>query len=345
MNNKLFSKQFTILLCLSVVMLFTVSCSQEETNEVVIYTSVDQMYSEIILNEFEEATGIKVLVVYDVEATKTTGMVNRLIAEKARPQADVFWNGEILQTIRLKEAGALTSFRSPSADNIPDSFKDPDGYWVAYAGRARIIIVNTDLLEPEEYPQSIYSLLDPAWPADKTCIAYPMFGTTATHAAALFAYLGGTEGAAFHKAIADQGVAVLDGNSVTRDQVADGRMLFGMTDTDDACVAIKDGKPVKIILPDQEPGGIGALVIPNSIAMIKDGPNPEAAQILIDYLLSETVEKRLLEIGWAHLPVRDIAYTSSCFETTGVRLMEVDFNAMYEQFELVMEQMGQIFIR
>ncbi len=317
----------------------------DEAGEVVIYTSVDQMYSEIILNEFEAETGIKVLPIYDVEATKTTGMVNRLIAEQERPQADVFWNGEILQTIRLKESGALTTFTSPSAENIPGSFKDPEGYWVSYAGRARIIIANTDLLEPEEYPTSIYDLLDPAWPAGEVCIAYPMFGTTATHAAALYAYLGPEEGAAYHQTITDRGVAVLDGNSVTRDMVAEGRMLFGMTDTDDACVAIQDGDPVKIILPDQEPGGLGALVIPNSICMIKDGPNPEEAQILIDYLLSEEVEKRLLEIGWAHLPVRDIPYEPVYFEAEGARLMEIDFASMYEQFDRVMEEMNEIFIR
>ena len=60
--------------------------------EVVIYTSVDQVFSEPILNGFEKAKGIKVKAVYDVEASKTAGLVNRLIAEKDRPKCDVFWN-------------------------------------------------------------------------------------------------------------------------------------------------------------------------------------------------------------------------------------------------------------
>jgi len=58
---------------------------------VVVYTSVDQVYSEPVIRAFEKRTGILVLPVYDVEASKTTGLVNRLIAERGRPQADVFW--------------------------------------------------------------------------------------------------------------------------------------------------------------------------------------------------------------------------------------------------------------
>ena len=83
--------------------------------EVVIYTSLDKVFSEPVLKVFEEETGIKVLDVYDSEATKTTGLVNRLIAEKNNPRADVFWNSETGRTIVLKREGVLASYVSPSA--------------------------------------------------------------------------------------------------------------------------------------------------------------------------------------------------------------------------------------
>ena len=60
-------------------------CSAALPAQVVIYTSVDQVYSQPILDRFEKETGITVKAVYDVEASKTTGLVNRLIAEKSRP--------------------------------------------------------------------------------------------------------------------------------------------------------------------------------------------------------------------------------------------------------------------
>ena len=90
--------------CLVLLLLVLVNCRDKNTEQeqVVIYTSLDKVFSEPILKAFERQTGIKVLDVYDSEATKTTGLVNRLIAEKNNPRADVFWNSEIGRTIVLK---------------------------------------------------------------------------------------------------------------------------------------------------------------------------------------------------------------------------------------------------
>src|SRR4030043_1766057 len=68
---------------------------------VVIYTSVDQVYSEPILKEFEKKTGIRVKAKYDVEAVKTVGLINAIIAERGSPRCDVLWNNEIINTIIL----------------------------------------------------------------------------------------------------------------------------------------------------------------------------------------------------------------------------------------------------
>jgi len=63
---------------------------------------VDQVYAGPVLKRFEVQTGINVLPVYDVEAAKTTGLANRIIAEAGNPQADVYWSGEFAQTISLE---------------------------------------------------------------------------------------------------------------------------------------------------------------------------------------------------------------------------------------------------
>ena len=120
-------------------------CKGKDTQqqEVVVYTSLDKVFSQPVLEAFEQETGIKVLAVYDSEATKTTGLVNRLIAEKDSPRADVFWNSETGRTIVLKKKGVLVPYISPSAADIPDTFKDPKGYWTGFAARCRILIYNT----------------------------------------------------------------------------------------------------------------------------------------------------------------------------------------------------------
>src|SRR5574341_299399 len=94
------------------------SCSKK-SNEVIVYTSVDQVFSEPILKDFEQATGIRAKPVFDTEETKSTGVLNRLIAEKDNPQCDVFWCGDPVRTLVLKHKGVTASYISPNAAEIP----------------------------------------------------------------------------------------------------------------------------------------------------------------------------------------------------------------------------------
>src|ERR1700687_1388238 len=110
---------------------------------VVVYVSEDQVFSEPILKDFERKTGIKVRAVYDTEETKSAGAMNRLIAEKNNPQADVYWANEPVRAEVLKQRGISTPYSSPSSEGIPDQFKDPDHHWTGFSARARLLLANS----------------------------------------------------------------------------------------------------------------------------------------------------------------------------------------------------------
>ena len=101
-----------------------------------------------------------VLPKFDAESTKTVGLTTALIAEADRPRCDVFWNNEILNTLRLEEQGLLDVYRSPAAEELSADVPLADGTWHGFAARARILIVNTELVPRSERPKSIYDLLD-----------------------------------------------------------------------------------------------------------------------------------------------------------------------------------------
>jgi len=296
---------------------------------VVVYTALDEMYSRPVLDGFEQKTGIRVKAVYDTEAAKTTGLVNRLIAERDRPRADVFWNNEVAQTVVLKKKGVLEPYTSPAADAIPHAFKDQEGYWTGFAARARVIIYNTDLVS--EPPTSILDFLKPEW-AGKAAIANPLFGTTATHAAALFAAWGDGRAKAFFIGMLENETAVLPGNATVRDLVARGQYAWGLTDTDDANGAVEDGFPAKWLLPDQRDGGLGTLVIPNSVALVKGGPNPKGGKTLIDYLLSPGVERRLAQTRSTQIPLNPAVKAPERVPALGaIHTMEVSVEAIADE--------------
>jgi iron(III) transport system substrate-binding protein len=239
----------------------------------------------------------------------------------------------------------LSAYRSPHAVDIPPPFVDPQGYWTGFAGRARVLLVNREILAAADYPESIYDLLDPRWDAQEIGLAYPLFGTTATHAAALYAALGPEEGFRFFEQIQARGLRVVDGNSVVRDMVADGRLAFGLTDTDDACGALARGAPVEILFPDQDPNGLGTLVVPNTVALIAGGPNPDNGRALIDYLLSQSVAEELVEAGWSHVPLRPVEVRAACLPGLDVQSMQVNLQDIYDQLERAQDELAQLFIR
>lgn len=326
--------------------LFFLGCGSEKpVRSVVVYTSVDQHYAEPVLKAFEAQTGIAVKAVYDVEATKTTGLVNRLIAEKQRPLADVFWNGEFVQTLLLKEKDCLAAYASPEAERIPAQYRDETHYWTGFGGRARVLIINTRHLSPEDAPASIMDLLSPRWPGEKIGIAYPLFGTTATQAAALYATLGRQRAGAFFKGLRERGVQVLDGNSVVRDLVAAGQLWMGLTDTDDACSAKAKGLAVDLVFPDQHEDALGTLIIPNTVALIAGAPHPRQARRLIDYLLREDVERELIRSGWCHTPVSGLSADGSCVPTGAIRGMDIHLTGIAVHLLNSKNDLAEIFMR
>jgi len=327
-----------------VIWLASCQPSPAEFPAVVVYTSVDQPFAEPVLVAFQESTGIKVEAVYDVEAAKTTGLVNRLIAEGDQPKADVFWNSEVIQTVRLRERGLLQAYPSPLAEGIPAAFRDMGGFWTGVAARARVLIVNTQLVEDAGSIDSIYKLLDSQFPGQVIGIANPLFGTSATHAAALYQALGAEEGRAFYQALAGQGVQMVDGNAVVRDLVASGSLAFGLTDTDDACGALQRGAPVAVVLPDQD--GLGTLVIPSAVALLAGAPHPSQGQALVDFLLRPETEKMLLEAGFSHFPLHiDLQAYEECIPADSVHVMAVDYQQVYQFFEVTQSELRAIFLR
>src|SRR5215207_972374 len=162
------------------------SSGQSSANQVVVYTSVDDVFARPLAERFQRETGVEVKLVPDTEETKSTGLVNRLIAEKGRPVADVFYSGDPMRAGVLKLKGVSTPYKPPAVTGLPAQFSDAEGHWTGFSCRARVIIYNRDQVPAGQEPKSVWDLADARFKG-KACIANPLFGTTSMHAAALFA--------------------------------------------------------------------------------------------------------------------------------------------------------------
>jgi iron(III) transport system substrate-binding protein len=242
----------------------------------------------------------------------------------------VFWNNEILNTIRLQRQGLLEPYQSPSSSPYPDWTKAKDRTWQAFAARPRVLIVHASVPEAER-PRSILDLSDAKWKG-KVAIAKPQFGTTATQAACLFEVLGAEPAKAFYRGLKANDVTVVPGNKQVAQAVADHQFLVGLTDSDDAIGELNAGKPVAIVIPDRDghPAHprLGTLFLPNTVMVIKGAPNPDGARKLVDYLLSGDVERRLAEGGGYQVPLNPEARATlhpALVRPEQVKVMAVDW--------------------
>ncbi|AMV30832.1 Iron uptake protein A2 precursor [Pirellula sp. SH-Sr6A] len=336
-------------------------CIRRAENQVTIYAAADREFASPILDGFErQNAGVEVLRQFDVEASKTLGLVSRIEGEASQPKCDCFWNNEILHTLRLQKQGLLQARKWKIPDAWPKSFRAADGSWVGIAARGRVLLVNkTKLPDREAWPSSVLELADPKWKS-RCGIAYPMYGTTATHMAVLASHASkilppvgvvGPEKSTSGVWSWEQWIAgvrdnavVLAGNKQVAIAVGQGDLDWCLTDTDDAIGEVESGKPVEIVFPDQGAGGIGTLFIPNTIAVINRAPHPVAAGLLADHLVSETVEGRLVMGNGAHFPLwPDAKEQSRASPNAPVRWAEVDFQLAADGWESLSVELPKIF--
>jgi iron(III) transport system substrate-binding protein len=310
--------------------------------EVVVYTPVDELYAREILDAFAKESGVTVLPVFDTEAGKTTGLFNRLLAERRRPRADVFWNNEPMRTLQLVEAGVAADLSDLVPADIPRRWVDPKGRWAATSLRARVLVYNAKMLSAEEAPRSLAELTDPRWKG-KVAMANPLFGTTASHMAALYEAWGEKKTEQWLRDLKANNLLIVDGNSVVRDMVGRGDVPVGVTDTDDVFAGIDSRMPIDFMLPDQD--GMGTFVVPHSVVLVAGGPNPEAARKLVRYLLSPQVERRQAFSRARQLPVRaEVERPKELDRLASVKAMDVDYGKVARRMPEVARRLEAILL-
>lgn len=307
------------------------ACNRTPERTIVVYTSVDEIFARPIVEDFERRTGTKVILVPDTEETKSTGIVNRLIAEKARPKADVFWSGDPMRAEVLDVEGVAARFRPNAAKDLPHEYSDDDDHWTGFSARARVIVWNKNLCPENERPTSIRDFAAPRF-KNRAAIANPLFGTTAMHAAALYLALGDAEAQRLFDAMLANGVKILASNGDVKSRVAAGDFAIGLTDTDDAYGALLDHRPIGVVFPDQEDGGLGTPIIPNAAVLIAGGPNGDLARTFIEDLVGKEAEAALARSEAAQFPLRPGVEGPAAFPPfTKLRAMRCDYSRLAQK--------------
>ncbi|MBL8885200.1 MAG: extracellular solute-binding protein [Phycisphaerales bacterium] len=278
------------------------SIDRVPNGSIVLYVSADDALFRPVIKSFEEKTGTKVQIVGDTEATKTFGLVRRLLDERDKPKADLFWCSEPIGVIRLADTGVLRQ--------VPASLDPTKPLWLPLAYRARVIAFHTGRLSADAEPRRLGDLLKPELKG-KVGLARPQFGTTRTHMAALLTEFGEQRFEAFVRALKANGARVYDGNSMVVQAIAQGEISAGLTDSDDVEAGKAEKWPVgsrggtadlETSQPGQPDGAM--LIMPHVLGFVAHPGDADAARdARVDefaaFLLSDDVQQLFISSGAA----------------------------------------------
>ncbi len=349
------------LVVVSSLSLFWLSgCAKSSEGEVAVYSRVNEEVAFPILDAFERSVDYETTVVadFDFVSTKsgtsekpvnpdasmsTDGLFELIVAEKKAPQCDVFWDNEILQTLRLQKLGLLQPHDWPVPADWPADMIASDGTWCGFAATARVLLVNTDLVDDrKKYPQSVLELSDSKW-KNQCAMPLPLSGSTATHWAVLRDRLGRDATLDQLRKIADNALILPSSQQVAR-AVSAGRVAWGLVDSSDVMIEQELGYPVAVVFPDQQPSQSGTLRTPNTLAIIKNAPDPVAAAQFVDYLITPQMEDRLAMGPTSQIPLSKLSkFPPAVLPNHAVRWMRVDFETVADGWDEWSAKVARIF--
>jgi iron(III) transport system substrate-binding protein len=300
----------------------------QPAEKVVLYCAQDQVFAEPILAEFTKQTGILVKPVFDSEAVKTVGLANRLLAEREHPVCDVFWGNEEFRTRQLAAASI---------------FQETNGLAV-FGQRSRRLVVNTNRIRNQPSPNqstlqpmataslitppaSLVELTNSRW-RGRVSFAFPLFGTASTHFNALRQHWGESNWMAWCQALAANQPFIEEGNSHVVQRVARGEAWVGLTDSDDIESGRREGLPVAALPLTPE-----LLLIPNTVAIVRNAPHPMAAQKLFKYLRGSGVREQL------------VAAAALEADTPTLTTLQPDWTALLHDLDRATDQLKEVFRR
>lgn len=278
-----------------VLILFGLSPGLARAAEVVLYSSNPPELLDLVSQDFQKKTGIKVSTV----RLGTGEAMKRIAAEKDKPLCDIFWSGDVAVLDNAKQY--FMSYRSPEAKALPKNYIEKDARWTSSNAHVMIIMYNKKLVRDQDRPKSWKDLLSPRWKG-KVVIANPEKSGSAYAQVYGIYKLYGWDG--LQKLI--NNAKILDSSSLIYKGVANGEYPVGITMEYAAYRYVAGGsKDVGIVYASD-----GSMVAPEGAALVANGPHPQEAKQFFDYLISKPVEEMIYTQFYrrpARTDTRDIA--------------------------------------
>jgi iron(III) transport system substrate-binding protein len=300
--------------------------------KVVWYTSTPIQQGQKIVELFQKEHGIKV----EMFRSGGSAVLRRFQQEMdaGRIAADVLTTSDPAASAQLARKGVFVAFKPKGFDKLPEAAKDKDGYYLAQRLNMMTIYLRTDKVPPQEEPKTWNDLTDPKYKG-KMVMTDPSFTSLQVSVVGM---MSKERGWGFYEKLRQNDVMIVQGNQQSSDMIKRGERVIAVGALDSyAAEERAAGHPIKTLYPSD-----GVFVIPSPTAVVKGGPNPNAAKLFAEFMLTEPVQKVFPADG-GFAARSDVAPPAGSPALSSIKILPVDYDYIEKETPRIKRRFNEIF--
>jgi iron(III) transport system substrate-binding protein len=248
----------------------------KKEGRVVVYATLNINDSNALLSRFEQKYPF---IKTELLRAGSEQLLNRILTEDSAGRS-IFDLVNLTTINALKRRGLLQLHRSQEFSAYPREFKDPDGYWATLYNIYYVIGYNPKMVDARDAPKNWDDFLDPGWKGK-----IGMDQEEYDWYAATLSYWGTEKAQKFHRALAKQGVHWNRGHTMISQLMAAGEFPLGIVYAHRVESMKKSGAPIEWVKTADR-----VFTVLSPVAVAAKGRNPNAAKLLMDFVLSREAQ-------------------------------------------------------
>ncbi|MEZ5373022.1 MAG: extracellular solute-binding protein [Microthrixaceae bacterium] len=316
-----------LILVLSAAVLMLPACSGDDADELVVYSGRSEELVGPLLERFSEETGISVAPRYGDSADLALSVAS----EDGRGDVDAFISQSPGATGYLAAEGQLEKLPDAVLDRVPEEDRDGDGAWVGLTGRARVLAYNPNLVDPADLPGSVFDLTDDAFAGDVALA--PTNGSFQDFVTFMRSSAGEEATGDWLTAMADAGSPTFPNNVSIVEAIANNEVPMGLVNHYYIARAKATDPDVEVDYVLFDEGDPGSVLLATSVGVTKGADQPEAAQRLAEFLLSDESQQYFTEETQEYPLVEGIELSDQLQPLNELPVTRIDLNELGDGLE------------
>ena len=310
------------------ILLFALFGNALMTNEVNVYTSRHYDSDDVLYEEFTKETGVRINII----SGKGSALLERIKSEGKNSPADIFFTVDAGNLWKVQKEDLFQEIKSSKViSSVPENLRGPNNEWTAIAKRARVVFYNPENVSPEEIQDLTYEDLAKEEWKNRVVIRSSSNMYNQSLVASLIANQGIKNTESWAKKFVNnfarkpqgndrsQIIAVSNGQAdiAVANSYYIGIMLSGSAGEEQ----LEAAKKVRMHFPNQKDRGVHVNI--SGAGILKNAPNPDNANLFLEFLISKRVQKYMVDKSFEY-PIVEGGLPSPEIASFGLSFKEDD---------------------